>query len=59
MPSAESTSFDQLRPALSAVAGIQPDALEEAASALAAASSTAIYEVMPTEQGLRRLGLSE
>jgi hypothetical protein len=59
MPSANFPSFDQLRLVLSAVAGIQPDVLDEAASALAAGKSYGIYKVMLTEEGLRRLGLSE
>jgi hypothetical protein len=58
MPSAKYPSFDQLRLVLSAIAGIRPDALGEAASALAAGKSHGIYKVMLTEDDLRRLGLS-
>jgi hypothetical protein len=58
MPSAKYPSFDQLRLVLSAIAGIRPDALEEAASALAAGKPYGIYKVMLTEEDLRRLGLS-
>jgi hypothetical protein len=58
MPSAKYPSFDQLRLVLSAIAGIRPDALEEAATTLAAGKSYGIYKVMLTEENLRRMGLS-
>ena len=58
MPSAKYPSFDQLRLVLSAVAGIAPNGLDEAARALAADRSYGIYKVMLTEEDLRRLGLS-
>jgi hypothetical protein len=58
MPSAKYPGFDQLRLVLSAIAGIRPDALEEAATTLAAGKSYGIYKVMLTKEDLRRLGLS-
>jgi hypothetical protein len=58
MPSAKHPSFDQLRLVLSAIPGMRPDALKEAASALAAGKPYRIYRVMLTEEDLRRLGLS-
>jgi hypothetical protein len=58
MLSAKHPSFDQLRLVLSAIPGIRPEALEEAASALAAGKPYGIYKVMLTEEDLRRPGLS-
>ena len=58
MPSAKYPGFDQLRLVLSAIARIRPDALEEAATKLAAGKSCGTYKVMLTEENLRRMGLS-
>jgi len=58
MPSAKHSSFDQLSLASSAIPGIRPDALEEAASASAAGKPYGSYKVILTKEDLRHLGLS-
>jgi len=56
-PVAKYPSSEPLRLLLAATTGVTPDVLDDAAKALAAGKSYGIYNVMLTNEQLRRLGL--